>query len=857
MHLLSSSWIWATFLLRTSLGQDNTTAIDPDLYPGASQACLSSLSTSGINCNPLVYSLYSNYYTSLELDEVTDLCKDACYVDLQAHMASVTSACQGVQYYDESTGSYYPPNILDLQALSGFNQTCFKNNNGQFCETYFQNTTNQNACDYCWIKLKQEQLNTGLDGLDTDLASSFSALTKSCGSTQFATTTPTAVVLTTSVAPTPTCAGSKYTSKAGDTIYSVSLSQKIATDTLLNRNGLSYDQGSLATGTSLCIAATCDVYVLNTNETCNSIASAAGISTIQLQTWNTNINPLCNNLARFVNSTFCISNPAGNYTMPVNNIGAPTFVTTAAPEPTNVGQNTTTRCGRFYEVKSEETCQTISQKFSIPLDDFYFLNPEVNTNCTNLLADVSYCVQPVGYISTYPGYGGTTSSSIQPDTTKSVAYTPFSNIYANPTGTPIPLANGTRVDCVSYSYLLNNTVLDCWSWAAANGLSSDELVLWNPSLGNGTEENADATYNYPCTPAVSESYCVALAYATSTVTATTAPAPRASGEVKDCAAWFQVTADYTCDDMLGDTGMTIDEFYAMNPSVKNDCTGLNLGTYYCYESPSLNNNGDGTMTGPVGTVSATSTGTGSPTKTSAAGVTGTNGVVTPTPTQTGMVGNCNKFHFVTSADTGCYDLAAANNIALSDFYSWNPAIGNDCSHFITGVYVCVGTGSSNPPTTTSKPVTTTVPGNGISTPTPTQTGMTGNCNKFHFVTSSDTGCYDLAAANSISLDQFYSWNPAVGNDCSHFITGVYVCIGVIGTGSPTTTSNKPTSTSSGNGIVTPTPHQPNMVGNCKKFDETKASNDYCYDISSRNSISVDDFEKWNPGSDPEIFTKLP
>lgn len=134
----------------------------------------------------------------------------------------------------------------------------------------------------------------------------------------------------TSPAPISTCAGSTYTSKSGDTIYSVSQGQKVATDTLLNRNGLSYDQGSLPGGIALCIAATCDVHVLQANETCDRIASDAGITTVQLLTWNTNINPLCNNLARFVNSSLCISNPDGNFTMPMNTIGAATFVTTPA-----------------------------------------------------------------------------------------------------------------------------------------------------------------------------------------------------------------------------------------------------------------------------------------------------------------------------------------------------------------------------------------------------------------------------------------------------------------------------------------------------------------------------------------------
>ena len=35
-------------------------------------------------------------------------------------------------------------------------------------------------------------------------------------------------------------------------------------------------------------------------------------------------------------------------------------------------------------------------KYGISLEDFLFLNKAVNVNCTNLLADESYCVQPVG-----------------------------------------------------------------------------------------------------------------------------------------------------------------------------------------------------------------------------------------------------------------------------------------------------------------------------------------------------------------------------------------------------------------------------------------------------------------------------
>jgi hypothetical protein len=66
------------------------------------------------------------------------------------------------------------------------------------------------------------------------------------------------------------------------------------------------------------------------------------------------------------------------------------------PAPTNVAQNTTTSCGKYYNVELGDDCSRVTVAQGISLSDFYFLNPGINENCTNLLAGVSYCVQPVG-----------------------------------------------------------------------------------------------------------------------------------------------------------------------------------------------------------------------------------------------------------------------------------------------------------------------------------------------------------------------------------------------------------------------------------------------------------------------------
>ncbi len=41
------------------------------------------------------------------------------------------------------------------------------------------------------------------------------------------------------------------------------------------------------------------------------------------------------------------------------------------------------------------------------------------------------------------------------------------------------------------------------------------------------------------------------------------------------------------------------------------------------------------------------------------------------------------------------------------------------------------------------------------------------------------GCYNIAAAQGISLSNFYAWYPAVKTDCSGLQTGYYVCVVIV------------------------------------------------------------------------------
>lgn len=164
----------------------------------------------------------------------------------------------------------------------------------------------------------------------------------------------------------------------------------------------------------------------------------------------------------------------------------------------------------------------------------------------------------------------------------------------------------------------------------------------------------------------------------------------------------------------------------MNPSVKSDCSGLSIGTYYCastYEG--------GYPPGFPGWASSSSSPVSSIPLTSS---TPTNiGVSTSSPIQTGMVSTCDKFYKVI-ADDGCYDIANDHGIPLASFYAWNPAV---------------------------KPIAL----------------MVATCDEFYKAIADDS-CVDIASANGIPVASFYNWSLAVKTDCSGLQANKNVCVGV-------------------------------------------------------------------------------
>ncbi|KAM7192209.1 hypothetical protein V8F33_008483 [Rhypophila sp. PSN 637] len=328
---------------------------------------------------------------------------------------------------------------------------------------------------------------------------------------------------------------------------------------------------------------------------------------------------------------------------------------------------------------------------------------------------------------------------------------------------------------------------------------------------------------------------------------TTAPADT----VQDCTFWTVAGSSDTCRSLADDNFVSVTELHRWNPSLAASGCPVISGYSYCVEK---NYGQDPPVSTPKTTTTTPAPITTTKTTTPAGPTTTGNGITTPFPVQTGMVGNCNKFVFVKEGDGYCGDIAAKNGVSLANFYAWNPAVGSGCEGLWLDTYYCVGiVGGPAPITTTTKPTvtTTTTPGNGITTPMPTQSGMVSNCNKFTLVKEGDGYCGDIAAKNGITLANFYAFNKGVGSNCENLWMNTYYCVNIIGgtTLKPTTSTPKPTTTTTkGNGVATPTPFQSGMVTNCKTFHKVVAGDNlYCADIATKYKITLANFYKWNPG----------
>ncbi|CAG8067732.1 unnamed protein product [Penicillium nalgiovense] len=452
--------------------------------------------------------------------------------------------------------------------------------------------------------------------------------------------------------------------------------------------------------------------------------------------------------------------------------------------------------GDSYTVGKDDTCTSIAEANSIPYGTFLADNG-IDQNCTTLKTGSEVCLSPA---------------------------------------------------CTLYKVAEGDT---CKSILKGKGFYRNQLLSWNPTLHTNCDNLKTMIGQGICvSPPGSSDWDVITTNRTSTMTFTmftgdweTGPAPTQVTESPTYAALPTNFTTFTTTYTINQTVQSILADYSKYCPISNEdyedgfqwvdlpenCQ--DLLEPYCV--PDINAPSPKSTKFPgsctPALVSATTTGSATPTST------------VPSPTLPGTSSKCNKFHYIVQGD-GCPAIATKYGISLDDFYLWNPGVGSDCRTLKTDFYICVGvSGSSNPTKTTSaSPKATT---SGSSKPSPTQGGVASNCDGWHYVRDGD-GCFDLANEYNITLNDFYIWNPAVGEGCGSLKTEYYVCVGVSGDMILSTTTKMTTTTSDG-GRVTPTETFPGTIDTCKKYYKV-VRGDGCYDIAADHGISLANFYSWNP-----------
>jgi hypothetical protein len=485
-------------------------------------------------------------------------------------------------------------------------------------------------------------------------------------------------------------------------------------------------------------------------------------------------------------------------------------------------------CTSFYKAKKGDTCPKIIAEYkTFDKDTFVKWNPAVEDDCSGIWANTWYCVGVPGTPTSAPTETAATSTKptgpAKPSTTQEgliESCTSFHQAGKGETCPKILSAYG-----ISHSPFNNKPSLIIVVFLGT--FDFDTFFKWNPAVGDDCS-GIWAGYYYcvgvPGTPTTAPTKTI-ITSTTPKPTGPSKPSTTQEGLIDTCVSFHQAGKGETCAKIVSNFGtFDSDTFFEWNPAVGKDCDGIWAGYYYCVGVP-------GTSTVKPSATSPKPTATG--------------GVQTPSPIQEGLAKNCNKFHQIASTTT-CGSIQRYYNLPLDQFVAWNPAVEENCSGLWVGYWVCVSVEGYKPTTTTAASATTTKPANGIPTPSPIQGNMVKNCEKFHQIQSTTT-CTSIENYYNLPFDTFYSWNPAVGNKCTSLLTNYWVCVGTVGWKPPSKTTTKaatPTKAPS-NGISTPLPIQPNMVGNCNKFHMV-AKTTTCSSIQNYYSIASSDIGKWNP-----------
>ncbi|KAF7183838.1 hypothetical protein CNMCM7691_004260 [Aspergillus felis] len=630
---------------------------------GLPSACGEAL-TANVTCDQLLSApLISNqqYVDNVTLAAV---CTTACSDSLLSFKDDVESAC-GATEYTFRAASIKP--------------------GGDYCYSAINNPNNTvQACSDCFLQYEAAMLGSSYGLVRVD-PGSFSSLLSSCGmpASSYPYTVPTSTVATptssTTVTATSTCTGTSYTVQEGDSCDSIALANSIATDRFITENGLDLNCSTLKVGNEVCLGASCALYQVQPNDTCDSILANHTFYLTQLLSWNPTIHTTCDNLDTFVGKDICVSPPGSTewdvtpttftttwnvtfvlqttlFTSIPSQTAAPNYTTSWFVSTTTIANHTVTGTASASDVVSAYNDLLVYCPITYD-DTMSGWSPyDLPDDCLDGLLE--YCSPSIN--ATMPASTSFPASCSPAYWDAQVTASSTAPLTPSTSSVSVPEQTGIPTNCDAYYVVQANDT--CAGIVSAFGnFTLTQFYSWNPAVGS-------SCFNLLIGYAV----CIGVSggpSATPTTTSTASssiPSPLMPSTVADCTEYYYVVSGDTCASIEAAYGITAAQFAEWNPYIGSGCTNLWLDTYICVAAP------DSSSSTPTTTQSATTT--------------------VPSPTMPSTDPNCTKYYYVVSGDT-CAGIEAANGITATEFDTWNPYIGSDCSNLWLNYYVCVAASS--------------------------------------------------------------------------------------------------------------------------------------------------------------------
>lgn len=281
-----------------------------------------------------------------------------------------------------------------------------------------------------------------------------------------------------------------------------------------------------------------------------------------------------------------------------------------------------------------------------------------------------------------------------------------------------------------------------------DNVTATQFWLCNPYMDSKNLVEGDLVCIGPPGGAYTPILAVPASATVYTTTATPAE-PTPSGTIPNCGLYYGVVEGDFCNTVALNFSITLDQLYAMNPSLLANCSNLLTGIDYC-----------------VATVAATATTTAVQTTTA---------VPAPTQTVSGTTSTCYEWYIVESGDS-CDKFDALYGITLDYFRSLNTFVDAVCDNIYPDYAYCVN-GLAAVSSTTTAVVTTapTTTSTYVAALTSTVSGTTDKCYEWYVVQAGD-GCDKIDSLYGITQDEFMSLNTYVDAACDNIWPDYAYCV---------------------------------------------------------------------------------